>query len=76
MSKHGEPVIRIWPYSEVPQSLKHLSEVGSEWVALVPPNLALPELEEVFLRWQINRHRVMRHILADGSILYSGRLCK
>ena len=76
MNKHAEPIIQIWPYSQVPPSLKRLSGTESEWVALIPPNLAWPELEALFLRWDGDSHRVIRHTLPDGSILFSGHLHK
>ena len=72
MSKRMEQVVKIWPYNRVPQSLKRLSGETPDWVALVPPTLAWPEVEALFLRWNVDTYRVNRRTLDDGSILFSG----
>jgi hypothetical protein len=72
MNKRTEEAVKIWPYDQVPRSLKRIAGKKSDWVALIPPSLAWPEVEALFLRWDVCGHRVSRRILADGSVLLSG----
>jgi hypothetical protein len=72
MSAQAEPIIKIWSYSQAPQHLKRVSAVNSEWVALIPPGLVRPEVEILFLRWNTDSHPIIRHTLADGSVLFAG----
>jgi len=65
-------VIQIWRYDQVPSFLRRLSGKNSTWVALVPGNLARFEAEVLFLQSNSDRHTVIRRMLADGSILFSG----
>ena len=72
MSKNPEESIQIWRYDQVPQSIKRLSRKNSAWVVLIPPNLVWHESEALFERLHTDSYPVVRRILADGSILFSG----
>ncbi len=72
MNSDTEQIIRIWPYSQVPEGLKQLFAKPSEWVALIPPTLAWSEIEALFMRSHADGCPVTRHTLADGSVLFSG----
>ena len=72
MSKDPEEIIQIWRYDQVPKSLKPLSRKNSAWVVRIPPDLVWHESEALFLRLHTDSHPVIRRMIADGSILFSG----
>ena len=70
MSKQNNQLIQIWFYEQVPQYLRHLC-CNCEWVALIPPDLAVHELEMLFIRSHTDRRPIIRHMLDDGSIMFA-----
>jgi hypothetical protein len=72
MRKQIEQVVKIWPCSQAPSSLKRLSGKKAEWVVLIPASLVTSEVEALFLRWNTGSYPVIRRTLADGSIVFSG----
>jgi hypothetical protein len=66
-------VIKVWDYQRAPKNIKRVADdPAAAWVALIPATLAGADIEALFLRWSSDAHPVARHILADGSILFSG----
>jgi hypothetical protein len=64
--------VRVWQFARAPKPLQRLAVGASEWVALIPASLALPEVEAIFLRWNSETHPVIRRKLDNGSILLAG----
>jgi hypothetical protein len=68
----GTGVVKVWEFARAPKPLQRLAAGASEWIALIPASLALPEVEALFLRWDSETHPVIRRTLANGSILLAG----
>jgi hypothetical protein len=64
--------VRMWQCARAPKPLQRLAVGASEWIALIPASLALPEVEAIFLRWDSETHPVIRRKLDNGSILLAG----
>jgi hypothetical protein len=68
----GHDELRVWQFARAPKSLQRLAAGASEWIALIPASLALPEVEAFFLRWESETHPVIRRKLGNGSVLLAG----
>jgi hypothetical protein len=64
--------VKVWQFAKAPRPLQRLAAGASEWIALIPASLALPEVEAIFLRWESETHPVIRRKLGNGSILLAG----
>jgi hypothetical protein len=71
MSNPTEQAIKIWSYSKVPKTLRRLSDKEFEWVVLIPPGFAWPEIEALFLRSYAD-NSVIRRTLTGASVLFLG----
>src|SRR5262245_4110838 len=68
----GQNELKVWQFAKAPLRLRRLAVGASEWIALIPASLALPEVEAIFLRWESETHPVIRRKLGNGSILLAG----
>jgi hypothetical protein len=76
MSNRGEPSIEMRQVIKVLRRNRSTGETTcrpkSEWMVIIPPKLAFPELEAQLWFRDGDDHPVSRTTLADGSILLSG----
>jgi hypothetical protein len=67
----NQDCITVWQSKNAPEWLQR-STGASEWIVLIPVQLALPETEALFLRWHSDAHPVIRLVLSNGTVILGG----
>ena len=67
--------IAVWAFKDAPESVRCITG-SSDWVAFIRGELASPNIEALFLRWDNEAEPVIRRVLPGGAVVIAGNYPK